>query len=168
VLEPFDDPEFSITRATREDAADVARLLRAAYAIHLAAGLNFSGATATPEDVGARIERNEVYVVRQCASVVATVTLRIKTVQCEVVGYVNALAVDPSKQRAGLGTALLARAEREFGRRGVLRMRLDTAKPAIALVGWYEARGYQPVAEVHWEGKTYESVVMEKQLGGPL
>ena len=45
-----------------------------------------------------------------------------------------------------------------------LRMRLDTAKPAQDLIGWYERRGYRPVREVHWEGKTYDSVVMEKDL----
>jgi len=39
---------------------------------------------------------------------------------------------------------------------------LDTAEPAQDLIGWYERRGYRPVREIHWEGKTYDSVVMEK------
>src|SRR2546428_2123026 len=48
--------------------------------------------------------------------------------------------------------------------RGLLRMRLDPAKPAQDLIGWYERRGYRPVGEDHWKGKTYDSVVMEKGL----
>jgi len=44
------------------------------------------------------------------------------------------------------------------------RLRLDTAEPAQNLIGWYERRGYHPVGEVRWSGKTYDSIVMETDL----
>src|SRR5438132_12820454 len=44
------------------------------------------------------------------------------------------------------------------------RLRLDTAEPAQDLIGWYERRGCHPVGEVRWAGKTYDSIVMEKDL----
>lgn len=80
--------------------------------------------------------------------------------------YVNALAVDPALQRSGWGSLLLDRLENEAARRGLGRVGLDTAKPATELIAWYERRGYRVVGNVHWEGKTYDSVVMHKTLAG--
>jgi len=164
VLEAFDDADLEVSRASAEDAARIAALLRSAYAAHLAAGLNFSAATATAAYVRSRIRRHDVYVLRQAGMIIGTVTLRTKDDERGIAGYVSQLAVDPGLQRAGFGGTLLARAEREALTRGLVRMRLDTAKPAQDLIGWYERRGYHAVSEVHWEGKTYGSIVMEKDL----
>ena len=164
MVEAFDDSDLEVSRASAEDAEHIAALLRSAYAAHLAAGLNFSAATATAAYVRSRIRRHEVYVLRRARTIIGTVTLRTKEDERGIAGYVSALAVDPSLRGTGFGGTLLARAEREAMARGLLRMRLDTAKPAQDLIGWYERRGYRPVGEVHWKGKTYDSVVMEKGL----
>lgn len=164
MLEPFDDPDLAITLAQPDDAAHLAELLRAAYAAHAAAGLNFSAATATEEQVRERLKRHEVYVLRRNDRITGTITLRTKQDEQGVAAYVNALAIDPDVQRSGLGGAMLEHAEREAVRRGLTRMRLDTAKPAVQLIRWYERRGYRVVDEVHWQGKTYNSIVLEKAL----
>jgi cytolysin (calcineurin-like family phosphatase) len=41
-------------------------------------------------------------------------------------------------------------------------VQLDTAIPADHLVHWYKRRGYNIVDTVHWDGKTYDSYVLEK------
>lgn len=43
-------------------------------------------------------------------------------------------------------------------------LQLDTAKPALHLVNWYLKRGYKVVGEIHWDGKTYDSYIFEKDL----
>src|SRR5713226_2588761 len=101
-----------MSRAAEGDAGDIAAVLRSAYAVHAAAGLNFSAATATPAD-RVRIQRHEVYVVRRSGRIVGTVTLRTKEDAEGIAGYVNALAIDPSLQRTGIGTIVLERVERE-------------------------------------------------------
>ncbi|MBI4346975.1 MAG: GNAT family N-acetyltransferase [Elusimicrobia bacterium] len=167
MVDPFDDPTLTMSRATAADAERVAELLRSAYAVHAARGLNFRAATATPAQVGSRIKRHDVYVLRRAGRIVGTVALRTKEDVAGVTAYVSALAVDPNLQHGGLGGAILERAEHEAVRRGFARMRLDTAKPALDIVGFYERRGYCAVDEVHWEGKTYDTVVMEKKLPVP-
>ena len=164
MLEAFDDPDLEVSRAGVEDAERIAVLLCSAYAAHLAAGLNFSAAAATASYVRSRISRYEVYVLRRAGAIIGTVTLRTTEDEGGVAGYVSQLAIDPSLRRTGFGGSLLARAEREAMARGLARLRLDTAKQAQDLIGWYKRRGYRAVGEVRWAGKTYDSVVMEKEL----
>lgn len=59
---------------------------------------------------------------------------------------------------------LLARAEREALVRGLVRMRLDTAKPAQDLIGWYETSRLPSGRRGSLGRETCDSVVMEKDL----
>src|SRR5712691_10792660 len=113
VLEAFDDSDLEVSRASDEDAEHIAALLRSAYAAHLAAGLNFSAATATAAYVRSRIRRHDVYVLRRAGAIIGTVTVRTKEDERGIAGYVSQLAVDPTLRRTGFGATLLARAERE-------------------------------------------------------
>lgn len=150
--------------ARPDDAEGIATLLRAAYADHAAAGLNFSAATSSEEDVRQRIAAGQVYVAREGGRLIGTYTLRVKTDDIGDAGYVNSLAIDPALRRSGLGRWLLEHAEEEASQRSMTRMRLDTAKPLTDLIRWYERHGYRTVEETHWDGKTYDSVIMEKVL----
>ncbi|MHB8631609.1 MAG: GNAT family N-acetyltransferase [Candidatus Limnocylindria bacterium] len=153
-----------IEPARPDEAEAIAALLRDAYADHAAAGLNFSAATATAAQVRERIANGQVYVARQDGRVLGTYNLRTKNDPLGEAGYVNSLAIDPALRRTGLGRLLLEHAEAEALRRGLGRMRLDTALPLTDLVGWYERRGYRAVGATHWQGKTYDSVIMQKLL----
>ena len=95
---------------------------------------------------------------------VGTYNLRTKIDPLGGAGYVNSLAVDPALRRTGLGQFLLEHAEGEALAGGLRRMRLDTAAPLTALIAWYVRRGYRAIGETHWQGKTYDSVIMEKVL----
>jgi len=83
-------------------------------------------------------------------------------------------AVDPDDQGRGVGAQLMAAAEALALSQGFTYVTLDTAKPAVQLRQRYERSGYRQVAEVHWDGKTYDSVLMVKPLAqsplkaGPL
>lgn len=106
-----------------------------------------------------------MFVLRERGRIVGTFHLREKRDERGAFGYLNFLAIPVARRGTGLGARVLALAEAEARLRGWDRMRLDTAKPALALVAWYERRGYRAVGDAHWPGKTYDSVVMEKTLG---
>jgi GNAT superfamily N-acetyltransferase len=153
-----------IELARPDEAERIAALLRAAYAEHASAGLNFSAASVTAAQVRERVLDGEVYVAHDEGTLVGTYNLRIKTDALGDAGYLNSLAIDPALRHTGLGRLLLDHAEIEASGRGLRRMRLDTAIPLIDLVRWYERRGYRAVAQTHWQGKAYDSVIMEKML----
>lgn len=127
-------------------------------------GLNFTGVTQDEETTRRRMQGRDVFVIERDEGLVGTVSLSVRDEDGVRFGYVNLLAVDPSERRHGLGAELMAVAERRAKELGLDRVRLDTAIPATHLVRWYTARGYAPVAEAQWEGKTYRSVIMEKRI----
>jgi GNAT superfamily N-acetyltransferase len=115
--------------ARPDEAEKIAALLRAAYANHASAGLNFSAATATAGKVRERVVAGQVYVAREEGRLIGTYNLRVKGDSLGEAGYVNSLAIDPALRQTGLGRALLEHAEAEASGRGLRRMRLDTAVP---------------------------------------
>jgi Ser/Thr protein kinase RdoA (MazF antagonist) len=156
--------EHALRLARPDDAAELAALLHAAYADHAAAGLNFHAATVTVDEMRSTIEARQVHVVREAGRIVGTFQLRSKSDESGQFGYLNSLAIPVERRRTKFGAHLLALAEQEIRLRGWDRLRLDTAKRAGVLVAWYARRGYRPVGEVHWRGKTYDSVILEKRL----
>ena len=127
-------------------------------------GLNFTGVVQDEETTRARMQGRDVFVIERGGDLVGTVTFSVREEEGLRCGYVNLLAVDPRERRHGLGAKLMAVAERRAKDLGLDRVRLDTAIPAAHLLRWYTARGYEPVKEAQWEGKTYRSVIMEKRI----
>lgn len=76
--------------------------------------------------------------------------------------YIGQFGFLPEYKQLGLGTRLMDLVERLAHEEGFARLQLDTAKPALHLVGLYLRRGYRIVAETRFVGKTYESWVFEK------
>ena len=75
------------------------------------------------------------------------------------VGEFGMLAVDPDRQGAGIGRALLDFAERHAREGGLTAMRLDLLVPRdgthpskVELDGWYGRRGYRPIGRRAVEG----------------
>jgi len=139
-------------------------LINSAYQVLGDMGLNFTGVTLDDEVTRRRMTRGDVYVLERDGALLGTVTFSVKESDGTRYGYVNVLAVAPSHQRRGVGSALMGIAEGRAREMGLDRVRLDTAIPARHLTKWYTARGYQPIAEVLWDGKTYRSVMMEKRI----
>jgi len=85
-------------------------------------------------------------------------------------GYLGLLAVDPERQRGGLGTELVAAAE-EYGRRAGCRfMDLTFAHLRRPLLGYYRRLGYEESgtlpfpAEQHQPNQPVHLVKMSKAL----
>jgi predicted N-acetyltransferase YhbS len=55
--------------------------------------------------------------------------------------YLSMLAVDPDRQIAGVGKAIMAGAERFAQERGAQRIRISVINLRASLLAWYEARG---------------------------
>ncbi len=78
--------------------------------------------------------------------------------------YVNRLCVDPPLQGRGLGARLMAFAEGEARRRGLLSVRLDTAMGFAPLVDWYRRQGYVIVSAAKYTDVPHFSVILEKRI----
>ena len=139
-------------------------LINSAYRVLGDMGLNFTGVDQDEEVTRRRMQTGEVFVLDEGDRLVATVSLRVKETDGVPALYVNQLAVDPARQRQGLGGRLMKFAEEEARRRGLASVELDTAIPAEHLLSWYGKRGYVRVREVQWDGKTYRSVVLQKRV----
>lgn len=80
---------------------------------------------------------------------------------------IRAFFIHPEFARRGLGTALLARCEREAVSHGFRRFELMATLPGVRL---YEARGYAPQPPIRWPvggGVEIEFVPMSKEAGEP-
>jgi len=80
---------------------------------------------------------------------------------------IRAFFIHPDFARRGLGTALLARCEREAVAHGFRRFELMATLPGVRL---YEARGYVPRPAIRWplgDGIAIDFVPMSKEAGEP-
>jgi GNAT superfamily N-acetyltransferase len=74
------------------------------------------------------------------------------------------LAVDPARQGAGVGRALIAYAVAWARARRYDRLALDTPESALRQVAWYLDRGFDILERVRVPGRRYASVVLGRQL----
>ncbi len=166
--------EFRIREFRPEDATPLTVMLHRAYGELGAAGLNF---TAVDQDESTTLRRaggGASWVAVDGASIVAAMTISVpaEAKLCDLTAFaaapgrawLNQLAVDPDQRGRGL-----ARRLRDVGyewcRAGRLTsIGLDTASPAHHLRALYRGWGFDEVDTVQWPGKTYESVVMVRDL----
>lgn len=80
------------------------------------------------------------------------------------VTHFSQFAVEPGLQRAGVGSALLARVERETLALGCRELALSMAEPDVPLREYYERRGYRVVQTWQWPYTNYQSLIMSKTL----
>lgn len=157
-----------------DDTPQLTGLLHRAYAELGAAGLNF---TAVDQDDATTLRRasggrswiatdDDVIVAAMTISWPPEATLQALTPEASTHdrAWLNQLAVDPTRRRAGYASAL-----RDVGfawcrARGATSIGLDTALPATHLVDLYTRWGFRTVDTVQWPGKTYESVIMTRPL----
>ena len=71
-------------------------------------------------------------------------------------GWINYLAVEPGRQRAGLGRALMAEAERLLCAAGCPKINLQVRSTNAAVIAFYRRLGYAEDAVVSL-GKRLES-----------
>jgi GNAT superfamily N-acetyltransferase len=77
---------------------------------------------------------------------------------------IRSVFVDPAAARRGIGSAIMARAERDAARHGIRRLGLTATLSGVPL---YRRLGYRPVAEVAVDlggGRRFGGLKMEKLL----
>jgi GNAT superfamily N-acetyltransferase len=105
----------------------------------------------SPQRVERRMRERLVYVATLGGELVGTASL--------AADQVHAVFVDPTRQRAGIGAALMAFIERLARHKGLERLVLTSSKTAVS---FYRKLGYDPLEPVHSEG--IETLLMQKAL----
>jgi len=163
--------------AARDSLDGITDLLHLAYAPLAAQGMNFTAATQNVDVTRKRAAEGQCFVAELMGKVVGTVTVSgpydlddapwaqdVPWFRDRDTAHFHQFAVDPALQRRGVGRRLVAACERWAREQGYMRMALDTAQPAVELRGLYRRLGYAEVGQVQWQGKTYSSVILQKEL----
>lgn len=159
----FQNKKLQLKVADKTDIPALRKLVNVAYKELSDMGLNY---TATYQDEITTLERvskGRAFIILEDKEIIGTIlfsALNHKTGR--KTAYVGQFAVDPRYKKMGLGSYLMDHCENLAKEEGFEGIQLDTAIPATHLVRWYQNRGYEIVETVHWEGKTYDSYILEK------
>jgi GNAT superfamily N-acetyltransferase len=126
-----------ITTRTAEstDAENIARLVNAAFRPERF----FIDADRTdPDKVRALLEKGKFLLAEEADVLIACVYVELRGER----GYFGLLAVDPARQRAGIGSRLIEAAEQYCRAAGSNFMDLTTVNLRKELPGYYRRRGY--------------------------
>ncbi len=148
---------IAIRRARVADALVVQQILHKAHGENLSAGFNFTAATISLSEMEEAIREAETYLLLAGDQPVGTITLWPD----RTIGY---FGVDPQRMGMGYGRILLAFAEDRGRMKGWEKLVLDTPENHPWLPAFYQRYGFRPVDRTHWEGKRYDSVIMELPL----
>jgi predicted N-acetyltransferase YhbS len=123
---------------TEDDAAEIARVINAAFQVEHAYR---KGERTTAANVRELMQRDIFLVAEEESNLVGAVYVRVR----ETVGYFGMLAVDPARQRSGIGRALREAAEQYSRDHGCTVMTLTTGDFRQDLIPYYEKFGYKVV-----------------------
>lgn len=157
--------EFELRLATDDDVSRIRELVNSSYKELLDRGLNFTASYQDDQITRDRMSQGRTFVLENKNRILASVIFYQKNFFTGLKSaYVSQLAVHPDYKKQKLGTFLMSLCENLASKEGFDTIQLDTAKTAYHLVHWYQKRGYRIVGMQHWEGKTYESWIFEKNL----
>jgi GNAT superfamily N-acetyltransferase len=156
------------------DAVALTSLLNSAYRELQDQGLNFTAATQDVETTRRRVAEGACWVVEHDGRVAATMTMSFPPSEdiralCNYArqprtGWLCQIAVGPELRGRAVARILFDVACVWAISEGITTVGLDTAAPAKHLAAMYSRWGFKHVDDVQFAGKTYESVVMIKQL----
>lgn len=157
------------------EISSITALLHRAYAPLAEKGWNYSAATQHDNITLERLQRGDTVIALIDGIIVATGTVYLTplrksrtAVYCQNGGsHFSQFAVEPRLQGKGVGFELLSRLEELAARAGCNFIACDTAEHADDLRAYYSRCGYEFIDRVHWEGKTYGSVILVKSLTRP-
>lgn len=154
----------------RRDSWDrVTALLHRAFAPLAGVGLHCQCADQDASVTQSRAQAGECFVSVSHGQVIGTMTLvpHDPYSPCEHyrrpgVATLHQFAVEPARQMAGVGTAMLAFAGRWAAQHGLQQLALDTPFPATALIAYYRKQGFSLVDVVRFPGRGYDSAVFSR------
>jgi len=162
--------EFRLLQRS-DSIADLTALLHAAYAQLQRLGFNYTAVDQSEQTTRDRIAGGECYVAIDAGHIIGTILFRRHSRGCawyeqRHVAAVHQFGVVPTAQCSGVGSKLIQLCEARAIETGATEIALDTAEGAAHLVSWYARLGYRPVAIEQWQGKTYRSLILSKDLHG--
>jgi N-acetylglutamate synthase-like GNAT family acetyltransferase len=121
--------------AELEDAENIARLVNDAFRPER---FFSNGDRTSPEKVRALMPKGKFLLVEEADALIGCVYIEVLGER----GYFGLLAIDPARQRSGLGSRLVAIAEEECRSAGCRFMDLTIVNLRKELPGFYRHRGY--------------------------
>jgi len=156
------------------DAEALTDLLHRSYAGLAERGINFTAATQDVELTRRRAAAGPTFVLAEGTAPVATLTLSVPpgtylqglTPEAAAPGraWLNQMAVDPAHQGRGHARRLRDAALAHAVAHGITAIGVDTAAPAGDLLGLYRGWGFTERDVIRWPGKTYDSVVLVREV----
>ncbi len=156
------------------DAAPLTTLLHEAYGQLAAMGLNFTAVDQDEATTVSRARAGHCLVAEIEGRIVGTGTFSMPPYAPLIAQWapaaepgtvwLNQLAVDPSRQGLGVARSIFDVGLAWSRVHGAKVIGLDTAEPATHLVELYRRWGFEARGTIQWEGKTYRSVVMTREL----
>lgn len=156
------------------DAPALTEVLHAAYAELAEMGLNFTAVDQAVSTTLARAGAGACWVAERGDELLGTVTMSYPpsvpvmrmspTAARPGTVWLNQLAVTPQARGLGLAGTLVRTGLAWAREQGAIVVGLDTAIPATHLIELYTRWGFAERDTIHWEGKTYDSVVMTRSL----
>jgi ribosomal protein S18 acetylase RimI-like enzyme len=128
-------PNFTLRRATDSDVGSVVALVNRAFAIE---SFFKTGDRIDEAQIREMLVQGQFLLLMEGDSLVACVYLQLNGERA----YIGVLAVDPTKQRSGIGARMMREAE-DFGRRAGCRfadIRVVNVRPELPLI--YHKLGY--------------------------
>ena len=166
--------ELRIRRLEGADSLEsLTDLLHRAYAKLATMGFRYLATYQDVETTRRRIAKGECYLAVERELVLGTIlVIQPKAMLPLGAGYdrsdaaiLSQFAVEPARQRQGIGGRLLDFGEQRAAELGAREVSVDTAEGATHLLELYEARGYRQVGLAQWEHTNYRSVLLCKPLG---
>jgi predicted N-acetyltransferase YhbS len=151
---------------------ELTALLHRAYKRLADMGFNYTATDQSVETTRERIEDNECFVAVDGTRIVGTALLiphqidQPEWANRPGVCYAGQLAVDPDYRHLGLGARLMDTIENRARELGFREIGGDTSEGADYLLRFYQGRGWRIVGHHQWQGKTYRSVILAKDLQG--
>jgi len=160
------------TLAPTDSIEELTELLHRSYAPLGAMGLNYTAVDQTESVTLSRIGEGTCFLAvdvagRICGTVLFHPALKetgASWLEQPGVAHFGQLAVQPTRQRQGLGARLIETVETDARSLDAIEIALDTAEPAAHLIALYSRLGYRFIEYAQWRGKTYRSVIMSKTL----
>ena len=126
-------------------------------------GLNYTASYQDEHTTAQRVKNGRAFVLLDDQQIIGTILFTTNNHKTGLnTAYISQFAIDPLYKKMGLGSQLIDYCENLAEADGFEGIQLDTAIPADHLVQWYIRRGYKIVDTVHWDGKTYDSYILEK------
>lgn len=168
--------DYSIRRLRPTDSLDgLTALLHRAFRDLALQGIACECGSQSVERTRERVARGDCFVAVSGGALVGTVTLEKADRSSSIAAYrdpgtasVHQLAVEPARQGAGVGRALITQAAAWARARRFARLALDTPEGALKQLAWYVDRGFDRVGTVHVAGRRHASVVLARTVSaGP-